>query len=350
MTTRTALLRLSLLVCFAVTSCNQNAEKSANINNLETIAVTTHPISTLSIENSLDVTGVLQTENEALCSFKIGGIIDRIYVQEGSVFSKGQLLASLKLTEIEAGEEQARLGLDKAKRDFQRIKNLFADSVATLEQLQDIQTALEIAEKQLASIAFNKEYALIYANNNGFVRKKMANEGEVVGSGMPVLAISENVDNEWLFKTGVSDKDWVKVAVGNNAIIVFDAFPDMKFKGVVYRKSMAVDPGTGSFQIEIKVNCEGVKPAVGMFGKASITTHTNIDYIAIPHEAVVEADGKNAFVFVPMSDQRVKKQPVVIHSFDSKEVKVQSGLDGVTAVVLANSAFLNERSIINIVN
>jgi RND family efflux transporter MFP subunit len=241
------------------------------------------------------------------------------------------------------------LGLEKAERDLQRVTNLHKDKVATLEQMQNTRTAYEIAQKQLEVVAFNKQYAYIYASNKGFVTKKIANEGEVIGSGMPVLAINENTNGAWLLKVGLSDKDWAMVSVGNTAQIVFDAFPNKVFAATVFRKSLAADMGTGSFQVELKVNFQGVNPAIGMFGKTTISTNAKQKYQSIPYDALIEADGKRAFVFVPLPSGKVRRQAIEIESFDNKEVRVKSGLENIDEIVLTNSAFLNENSIITII-
>ena len=73
----------------------------------------------------------------------------------------------------------------------------------------DIETAFDyyfqISPK--LAVKFNKEYAFIYATSDGFVTKKIANEGEIIAGGMPVFAINENIKNSWVLRVGLSDKD-----------------------------------------------------------------------------------------------------------------------------------------------
>lgn len=339
-----------LLATIAVTAaCGTKESDNSNLEPSQAISVKTMRIAAVNNAQEIVATGMLTTENEARYSFKIGGVIDKVYVNEGQSFSKGQLLASLKLAEIDAGESQLKLALEKAERDYQRIQNLFADSVATLEQLQNTKTALDVAREQLAAVSFNRQYAFIYAAASGFVVRKLANDGEVVSGGMPVLAINEGGGSEWLLKVGVSDKNWAQTEVGDTCEVVLDAYPNRTLYGKVFRKSMAADISSGSFQIEIKPVMEDLKPALGMFAKATIRTGKVNDFTAIPHEALVEADGRNAFVFIPTANNRVRKQAVRIERFSNEHVLIKSGLENATEVVLTNSPFLNENAIINIV-
>lgn len=340
---------LIALLTLTVLACNDEKSVESKLFDSETIAVKTYNLQQSEGSINISATGMLTTENEAKYAFKIGGVIDHIYVNEGEFFKKGKLLARLKIDEIDAGFVQAKLGLEKAERDLSRISNLYKDSVATLEQLQNTKTAYEIAQKQLEAVKFNKEYAFIYATSDGFVTKKIANEGEIISGGMPVLAINEKINDSWVLKVGLSDRDWALVETGNSASIVLDAYPEKRLTGTIFRKSMAADLGSGSFQVEIKVNCEGVSPALGMFGKATINTNKIQKYQSIPYDALIEADGNRAFVFVPLLDGKVKKQAIVIADFDNDKVNVKSGLEGINEVVLTNSAFLNSNSIITII-
>jgi multidrug efflux pump subunit AcrA (membrane-fusion protein) len=182
----------------------------------ETIPVKVMSVQSARIQPTVEATGLLTTENEARYGFKIGGVIDRIYVDEGQTFRKGQRLAQLKITEIGAQREQAEIGLDKARRDYQRAANLYRDSVATLEQVQNAKTALDIAQRSVSVVAFNEQYACIYATANGVVTKKIANEGEVIATGTPVLAINETTANrDWTLKLGLNDRDWASITLGN---------------------------------------------------------------------------------------------------------------------------------------
>ena len=79
-------------------------------------------------------------------SFKVGGLVRRIHVQEGDVVKQGQRLAEIELTEVNAQVEQARQMAEKAARDLKRGEHLYADQVISLEQLQDLRTQAAMAD------------------------------------------------------------------------------------------------------------------------------------------------------------------------------------------------------------
>lgn len=338
---------LSCLICLG--SCKQ--KQAENTFSDEIIPVKIVSLKSLQSASTITATGLITTASTVTYSFKIGGIISKICVQEGSSFKKGQLLAFLNPIEINSGLAQNRLAVEKANRDYIRASNLYKDSVETLEQLQNARTALDIAQKAEDAITFNAQYSKIYALTDGFVAKKIANEGEVVAAGAPILATNENSDaTDWTLKLGVTDKEWAEIKTGQTAEVSIDAFPGQRFKGTVYRKSQAADQNSGSFEVELKLLLADFKPALGMFAKASINTGAKQTLTAIPFDALIEADGNTAFVYIPDNNSHVKRIPVIIDRTDNQLVYVKSGLQGVDDIIVSNSAFLNEKSTIKIIN
>jgi len=343
---------LSIVIATAslLTSCKPTHKQQNPMGEPDVIAVTISPVSVLTVPDQIHTTGLVSTEDEARYSFKIGGVISRIFVDEGQFFKKGQLLATLNATEISAGVEQTNLSMEKARRDYGRAVNLYRDSVYTLEQLQNTKTALDIAVKAREATAFNEQYSKIYAASDGFVTQKIASEGEVVSGGMPVLLInSTRQHNSYVLKVGVTDREWAVIKPGQPATVTLDGYGSQKFDAVVFRKSQSADMQLGSFQIELKLSLKNVKPAVGMFGKAEIATRQEDQVMVIPYGSLVEADGNKGFVFTPVGANRVKKIPVTILRFDNERVYLKDKLEGINEIVISNSAYLNEQSAIKII-
>ncbi|SFC74289.1 efflux RND transporter periplasmic adaptor subunit [Flavobacterium phragmitis] len=330
-------------------ACKEEKKENSPFESEDVIPIKTAPVESFALKNTISASGLVITENQANYGFKIGGIISRIYVEEGQFFKKGQLLASLDETEINAGLNQTDLNLKKYERDYKRASNLYKDSVYTLEQLQNTKTGLDIAKKQKDAVAFNARYSKIYAAADGFVSKKTANEGEVVGAGSPILAINEtSQNNNYLLKVGLTDKEWAAVKAGQKATVTLDGYPDEKFDAFIFRKSQAADAALGSFQVELKLNLKNSRPAVGMFGKAEIKAEQSEDFIIIPYNSLIEADGNKAFVFI-VENNKVKRQPVTINKFENNKVFIKEGLQKTDQIVISNSAYLNEQSTIKII-
>lgn len=294
--------------------------------------------------------GRLTTDDETILAFKTGGIVNSVLVDEGDKVVKGQVLATLDLTEINTLVAQAELGMQKADRDLKRARNLYADSVATLEQLQNAETAFDVAKQQLNAASFNRNYSQIKAPASGFVLKKFVNPGQVVGIGDPILRTNGAGDGQWLLKAGVSDKQWSSIHSGDIVEVAIDAFAGEKYNGKVIRKSESADAATGAFAVEIAVKPKGsIKLASGMFATATIAVSGKTTSWSIPYEAVLDANDNEGFVFVTEDNQVAQKRAVVIESFDGSTIQVARGLEGARALIVSGSAYLTDQSPITII-
>lgn len=347
LSTRTSFYLLSALILW--TSCAEKGKETKDRTSSNAIPVRIASIETTNTNHTVEATGLISTKNQSFLSFKIGGMIENVLVEEGQAIKKGQLLATLKTTEIDAEVQQVKLAVEKAERDHRRITNLYKDSVATLEQLENSKTGLDIARENLQKVLFNRKYANIYASANGFIVKKLHHAGEVIAPGAPVLAMNElDAKSTWILTAGVADREWAQIDLGNKATVSIDAFPNTFFDAIVTKKSRAADAGSGSFEIELELNIKAQQPAVGMFGKATISlTKTNNGY-AIPYEALLEANGNKGFVFVTDDRKTVQKIEVTIASIESNHVLIEDGLRGHAFVVISGSPYLTQGAAIQI--
>lgn len=168
--------------------------------------------------------GIITSDKEARLSFKISGIIDKMYASEGDTVTKGQLLVALNQTEIAAQLQQAKNDYEKTKRDYSRMKNLYLDKAATAEELENNTTGLNSARQLYDIVRFNKQHAVIYANQSGNVIKKEMNEGEIANAGVAIYTINATGNNDWIIRIVLSDKEWVKLKKGDLARITTDAY------------------------------------------------------------------------------------------------------------------------------
>ncbi|OOG74820.1 efflux RND transporter periplasmic adaptor subunit [Algoriphagus sp. A40] len=302
-----------------------------------------------SFASSISASGNFSTNDETLLSFKVGGIVSKILVQEGDLVKKGQILATLDLTEVQAGLNQSKLAYEKALRDHERAGRLYRDSVATLEQFENSKTALDIAGQQLKTAEFNLSYSQIRSTQNGFVLRKFLNAGQQVASGSPVLQINGANQGNWVLKVSVNDQNWSQISIGDQALI-FSSNSD-SIPGKVVRKSQAADPGTGAYWVELSPEkSEILNLASGMFGKVLIQTSQQTQGWQIPYEAILDASGKSGYVFVTSDGEKAQKVEVILGQISENSIQVLSGLENHTKLIVSGSAYLTDGSTIQIMN
>ncbi len=310
----------------------------------DAIPVSTIPLQKEAIDVEIQTSGLFTTDDETNLSFKTGGIIEKIYVKEGDAVKKNQVLATLNLTEIAAQVKQAKLGFEKANRDYTRAENLYKDSVATLEQFQNAKTAMQVAQQQVEAAEFNLSYSQIRANKDGFVLRKMANEGQVISAGTTVLQINGAANKLWKMKVGVSDREWSRISIGDEALLQSDAFPEKVMKAIVSRKSEGSDVMNGTFNIDLSLTESNDQLASGLFGTAIIKTSKKQEGWRIPYAALLDGNAKHGYVFTSNDLKTVERVNVVVGSIERNEVIVISGLAEKKHLIVSGSAYLKDGS------
>lgn len=346
------LIVLTVLIGWVVLGCKPDYQEQLAA--VDTTRIAKVKVQNLSVTNEpipVAASGVLASKSQAFLSFKIGGIVEKIMVEEGQSFRKGQVLARLELTEINARVHQASENMNKLTRDRDRVQRLYADTVATLEQLQDISTALEVAQSDLEIAKYNQQYAQVVAREDGKVLRRMTERGELINPGTPVFQIAyKGKRSSHIIKVGVSDRDVVKMQIGDSAQVSFDAYPGKSFRAFVSEIAEAADPRTGVFELELTINESRYKLKNGFIAKLQVYPTLQEDYYRVPMSALVEGDGEEATIYVPQ-DKTVRK--LTVHpTYITDEFFVISGDEGkhLTRIVTQGVAYAKPGVEVEILN
>jgi len=335
-----------ILTLLLATSCKKEETKKAET---VPIMVKTEKIITLKYAEPIRSAGIITSDKEARLSFKVSGIIEKMYVHEGDQVSKGQLLATLNQTEIAAQLQQAKNNFEKAKRDHARMENLQRDHAATAEEFENSATSLSTAKQLLDIARFNKQFAAIYANQSGSVIKKEMNEGEIADAGVAVYTINAAGNNDWIISIGLSDKEWVKLKKDDAASITTDAYGTREFAGYVYEIGSGADATTGTFLVKIKIKAVAYKFASGLAAKVRIFPSDKKTIRFIPASALVEVKGNTAVVYTANPDKKsVTRLEVQVAFTEGNRIGISAGLENADNVITDGSAYLSPNSKIKI--
>jgi membrane fusion protein, multidrug efflux system len=264
------------------------------------VAVAVASVRSARVAGQVVATGTYGSRDDIPLSFKTGGVISQILVDQGQHVRKGQTLAALDVREIDAMLAKARVALDKATRDEARAHRLFDDSVATRTQWQDAISARDAAAADMAATRVNRDYAVIVAPQDGIVLQRTAMPGSTIGAGSPVLVLGGAARGRVL-RAGLPDRDAIRTRVGDVATVRFDALPGRAFSGKVTLLSGSADARTGTYTVEIALHGADELPA-GLVGHADIAVRATDVATLVPVDALVEADSDSATVLTITSD------------------------------------------------
>jgi RND family efflux transporter MFP subunit len=328
---------LAILVCYLPACKHAPRVEIAEL----PLRVSLEPVKTEQISLPVLSSGIVMLSRETRLSFKTGGIVAAISVDEGSRVRKGDVLAALNLAEIEAQVKQANNGYEKALRDYNRAKELYSDSVVTLEQLQNSETAVNVARSNLDMVEFNRDYSRILAPDNGTILKRFAEANEMIAPGYPVFLFGTE-GRFWKIKTGLADRDFVRISPGDSALISMDAYPDIKFRGVINQISESADPMTGTYEVELDLDPAGHKLASGFVANLVIYPLRKQSYRVVPLESIIQAEGQTGYVYVVSDSMIARKRMIKVEAIIGSDAAISNGLEKDTHVVAGGAAYLTE--------
>ncbi len=312
------------------------------------LSVSVVEVSEQSFTENLSSSGLLTSKSEVKLAFKTGGLIKKSYVKEGDYVKAGQLLAELDLSEIQSQVNQAEIGFAKAQRDLERVQKLFKDEAATQTNLQDAQSGLEMATQTRDAAQFNLKLSRIYAPSAGRILRKISEQGELIGPFNPMFLLGTG-NEAYVVKLGLTDRDIVKVSLGDPAQVELDAYPGEIFGGRVSQIAQTINPATGTYEIEVEINPNGKRLISGFVAKVGVGTRNTSKSLVVPVESLVNAQGNQADVYV-LEGNKVRKREVDLGKIQGGGVAVLSGLAVGEKVVTRGSGFVSDGDQVNISN
>jgi len=209
----------------------------------------TASVSTGHITNVVTATGTIEAIITVNVGTQVSGIIKHVFVDFNDRVKKGQVLAKLDATVLTAQVQQGQATLDQAmaqydfqKATFDRLKVLYqksliakADYDQALYNFENSKAALSNARSALERAKVNLEYATIYSPIDGVVLNRAVEEGQTVAASFntPTLFTIVNDLTQMEVQTSVDEADIGKVKEGQRVEFTVDAYPDLKFEGIV---------------------------------------------------------------------------------------------------------------------
>ena len=295
---------------------------------------------------SIRTNGLLVNKDELRLSFKVGGVIGRIAVQEGQHVKRGQILAVIEQAEINAQVEQARQLAEKSQRDVERAQRLFTERLISQGQLDDLRTQAAVNLAALKSAEFNRGYASIVAPQDGTILRRLVQERELVAAGSPVIVLGAQ-DRGYVVRVGLADREIVQVSLGDSATVELDAHPGEQLSAQVTEVASGADERSGMFQVELHVAPTPLRLVSGLVAKVTLTPASarRGELAYVPIASIVEGDGRRANVFILTGegkDQIASRRAVEVAFIDGVKVALNSGVVSGERVITDGALYLQD--------
>ncbi|MFC3152933.1 efflux RND transporter periplasmic adaptor subunit [Litoribrevibacter euphylliae] len=308
------------------------------------------PVNTVAVETVKDAvsfysSGLVANKAQSRLSFKTSGIIQHISVEDGQKVTKGQLLAQLDLSEIQAQQRQAQADFKQATLDVKRLETLVAQRLAPKEKLDNALIRKDKAQAALNIAEFNLKHSQIKAPANGVVITKHIEKDELVSAGQPIITFSPN-SKGWVVKAGLIDREAVYVNLGDTTTIELDAYPGQLLKGQVTEIAAQANPNTGLFEVEVSISEEPFRLLSGLYAHINVQPEQQPILYRVPTSSLLTANGKQGTVaqMNPVS-RNIEVTTVRVHSLSTDAVLISNGLNTDWPIVIGSPYNLSSQLI-----
>ncbi len=247
-----------------------------------------------SFNHYLQTNGETNAKEEAYISPESNGRIDKIFVEEGDVVKKGQLLAQLNTAVIRNNIEEVKTNLELADTMYRKQKKLWDQNIGSQTQYLQAKNRKESLEKRLQTLRSQLAMAQVRAPFNGTIVDIMQKGGEM---GSPAARLMHIVDlSNLLIETNISEEYLSKIQKGDPAIVTFPAFPNFKKRLPVTRIGDYIDKETRTFEIELRLKNPDHKIKPNLIAEVKINDYHDDSAFVVP-AIIVKEDMKGDYLF-----------------------------------------------------
>jgi HlyD family secretion protein len=278
------------------------------------------------IQVTVTATGTLSADTTVQVGTQVSGILSKVNVDFNSKVKKGEVLAQIDPTVLQANVHDAEATLQRAqaqannsKRIFDRTKVLFdkglasqQDYDAALSAQESDQAQVKSAQVGLERAQINLKYATICAPIDGVVISRAVDLGQTVAASLsaPTLFTIANDLTKMQVQADVDEADIGNVQVGQEVTFTVDAYPEQTFHGVV--KQIRLLPQTVqnvvNYTVMIDVPNKDLKLLPGMTATVTILVSKKENVLKVPTIALR---------YQPMPDQIEQRKDSASNSQDS---------------------------------
>ena len=333
--------------------------------NVKAKLISISPVVTKNFQHFIDLRGHVDADNISLITPRgMGGQVKALYVKEGDMVRKGQLLLKLDdaivRQQVAASKQQLegiKTQLAFAKNIYQRQKNLWDQNIGTEVQLisaknnvEALENQLESAKEQVKVAEEQLKTANVYSDVNGVADVVNVRVGEIfqgmTASGQPQIKIVNTSSLKVV--TNVPENYGGRVRHGAPVNILIEDL-NKSINSTVTRISQVVDPTQRGFIADARIPYDAaLKP--NQTAVVKILDYAAPNAIVIPVN-VVQTDEKGKYVYIiqKLSNGKMvaSKRNIIIGEVYGAEVEVKTGIKAGDELITEGYQSLYEGQLVN---
>ena len=312
---------------------------SDDMRRLNAPLVQTEPARRDTVLYQLKFTGDVIPIQQATIIAKVGGTLERVFVDMGTQVKENQILALIDTVELSQQYQQMSASYANARINYDRTKQLAEQNLLARQDLDNAEAAMKVSKANYEMAKTRLAYARITAPFSGTVTKRNLDPGALLSANNTAIFTLMDLDAMKIV-VNVLEKNIPLVSIGRKAVLKVDAFPTKQFEGSIARFSDAVDLSTRTMAVQIDIPNPDHLLKPGMFASVMLVVDVHPDAITVPTAALLK-DEKGFFVYAVNGNSAHRKQ-VTPGIEQSGRTEILAGVDGSEAIITTGQQFVKD--------
>jgi RND family efflux transporter MFP subunit len=296
------------------------------------------------------VVGEVAAMQDVTLSAEETGTIARFLVEKGARVAKGDVIAKIDDTVLQAQVDEAKAMTDIAQEEYSRRRRLWEDDQVGSE-IAYLQTksAAEAASARYRILQARLDRTELRAPVNGIFDEKYVEVGELVAPGTRVARVVATAQVK--ITGGVPERYALDIRRGDSAVVTLDVLPDRSFVGTIRFVGASVDPDNRTVPVELVLNNPGGVLKPQMVANVQIARARLPDVIVVPQEVVQRTEaGYQVFVTGDRDGRPIAMaRPVELGPSHENRVVIRSGLNEGDPLITTGYRMVDDGSLVRIV-
>jgi RND family efflux transporter MFP subunit len=324
---------LLLAACSAETAPAPRAERPVQVQS----------VSYQAQDAARDFVGVVRARYETDLGFRVGGKMVARLVNMGDRVHAGDVVARLDpedlRLQVESAEAElaaATTNLTQTSADFERYETLKTRGYASIADFDRKTAAKGEAESRLArakralDLARNQlDYAELKAGADGVITATLAEPGQVVALGQPVVKLAHRGEKEAVVAL---PENWLAKAREAAASVTLWSDNGHRYAARLRELSPQADQATRTYAARFTILDPNDRVALGMTATVTLKPAGEAQVAKLPLSAVLSR-GAGASVYVVNQAGELTLRPVTVASFNEDDALITGGVSAGEKVV-----------------
>ncbi|MBF9236126.1 efflux RND transporter periplasmic adaptor subunit [Hymenobacter sp. BT683] len=317
-------------------------------------AVTATPVSVMKVQpesfkSYLEVQGRVDYDQNAVVSARAAGSLTNLRVQRGDQVRKGQVLATIDASILDASIAELRTRMELAQTVYQKQKGLWDQQIGTEIQYLQAKNNYDALRRNLATLNQQRALYNVVAPFAGTADEVIPKLGEVVAPGTPVVRLASGMGGKIL--ADVSEAYGNNIKAGDKALVTIPDLGGEDIPATVRVVSRTINATSRTFTVELRLqDAKAADLRPNMVATVRILNYDRPNATVLPVD-LVQRDEQNSYVYVVAQEggKSVAKRRIIKtgNTYNGK-VEVTNGLAANDQVISGGYQNLNEGQIVSL--